>query len=175
MSQDSWTVRKGKTRISCIWKMINDHYGVRKKARKHGKWGMKQDSVAWKFRTQNLVIAYTLNLRTNLEHFIESILYIIYIILKLGKSEVQNFKHYANWSWNEEVMAIWRQLHQVGGSFRNDFEIQLMISKFNLWIRNPLRNDTNSEFTHCHFDVPPPLPRELHLKHSIRPRLTLHY
>ena len=32
--------------------MINDHYGVRKKARKHGKWGMKQDSAAWKFRTQ---------------------------------------------------------------------------------------------------------------------------
>ena len=38
-----------------------------------------------------------------------------------------------------------------------------MISKFNLWIRNPLRNDTNFEFIHCHFDVPPPLPRELHL------------
>ena len=33
--------------------MRNDHYGVRKKARKHGKWGMKQDSVAWKFKTQN--------------------------------------------------------------------------------------------------------------------------
>ena len=29
-----------------------DHYGVRKKVRKHWKWGMKQDSVAWKFRTQ---------------------------------------------------------------------------------------------------------------------------
>ena len=32
--------------------MINDHYGVRKKARKHGEWGMKQDLAAWKFRTQ---------------------------------------------------------------------------------------------------------------------------
>ena len=32
--------------------MRNDHYGVRKKARKHGKWGMKQDSAAWKFRTK---------------------------------------------------------------------------------------------------------------------------
>ena len=29
--------------------MRNDHYRVR---RKHGKWGMKQDSAAWKFRTQ---------------------------------------------------------------------------------------------------------------------------
>ena len=131
MSQDSWTMRKGKMRISWVWKMRNDHYGVIKKVRKHGKWGMKQDSVAWKFRTQNLVIAYTLNLRTNLEHFIESILYIIYIILKLGKSEVQNFKHYANWSWNEEVMANWRQLRKAERSFQNDFEIQLMNSKSN--------------------------------------------
>ena len=32
--------------------MINDHYGVRKKARKDGKWGMKQDLATWKFRTQ---------------------------------------------------------------------------------------------------------------------------
>ena len=39
-------------RTSWVWKMINDHYGVRKKARKHGKWGMKQDSDAWKFKTQ---------------------------------------------------------------------------------------------------------------------------
>ena len=38
--------------ISWVWKMRNDHYGVRKKARKHGKWDMKQDSTAWKFRTQ---------------------------------------------------------------------------------------------------------------------------
>ena len=52
MNQDSWNVRKGKTRISQVWKMRNDHYGVRKKAKKHGKWGMKQDSVAWKFKTQ---------------------------------------------------------------------------------------------------------------------------
>ena len=52
MSQDSWTMRKGKTRISWVWNMINCHYGVRKKVRKHWKWGMKQDSVAWKFRTQ---------------------------------------------------------------------------------------------------------------------------
>ena len=80
---------------------------------------------------KNLMALYTLTLRTNLEHFIESILYIIYIILKLGKSKVQNFKHYANWSWNEEVMANWRQLRKAERSFQNDFEIQLMNSKSN--------------------------------------------
>ena len=32
--------------------MRNDHYGARKKARKHGKWGIKQDLDTQKFRTQ---------------------------------------------------------------------------------------------------------------------------
>ena len=57
--------------------------------------------------------------RTNLEHFLESIAYILYIISKVRKSGVQCFKQCANQSWNEEVMAIWRQLHQARGSFRN--------------------------------------------------------
>ena len=81
---------------------------------------------------KNLMVIYTLIFRTNLEHFMESILYILYSVLKLKKSGVQHFKQCANWSWNEEVMAIWRQLHQVEGSFRNDFEIQLMNSKSTL-------------------------------------------
>ena len=32
--------------------MRNNYYEVRKKAKKYGKGGMKQDSVAWKFITQ---------------------------------------------------------------------------------------------------------------------------
>ena len=132
MSQDSWTIRKGKMRISWVWKMRNDHYGVRKKARKQGKWGMKRDSAVWKFRTQNLMTIYTLTLKINLEHFPKSILDILYIVLKLRKSGVQGFKQCANRSWNEEVMVIWRQLHKAQGPFWNDFEIQLMNSKSNL-------------------------------------------
>ena len=62
---------------------------------------------------QNLMALYTLTLRTNLEHFMDSIVYIIYIILNLGKSGVQRFKQCANRSWNKEVMAIGRQPHQV--------------------------------------------------------------
>ena len=123
---------------------------------------------------KNLMALYNLNLRTNLDHFLESIVYILYIVLNLGKSGVQRSKRCANQSWNEEVMVIWRHVHQVGGSFQNDFEIQLMISKFNLWIRNPLRNDTNFEFTHYHFNVSPPLPWELHLEHFIYPKWTPH-
>ena len=154
--------------------MRNDHYGVRKKAIKQGNEAWSKIQLHGNLELKNLMSLYTLTLRKNLEHFLESIIYILYIVSKLGKSGVQHFKRFANRSWNKEVMAIWRQLHQVGGSFRNDLEIELMISKFNLWIRNPLLNDTNFEFTHCHFDVPLPLPRELHLKHSIRPRWTPH-
>ena len=63
--------------------------------------------------------------------------------LRLRKLEVQSFKQCANQRWNEEVMVIWRQLRKVEGPFRNDFEIQLMNSKSNLWIRN----DPNFEFS----------------------------
>ena len=83
---------EGKTRISWVWKMRNDHYGVRKKVRKHGKWGMKQDSAACKFRTQKMVATYILTLSTNLEHLPESILGIPYIVLKIEKSKVQCLK-----------------------------------------------------------------------------------
>ena len=129
MSQDSWTMRKGKTRISWVWNMRNDHYGVKKKERKHGKWSMKQDSVAWKFRTQKPDDNIYFDLEENLEYFPESILYILYIISNIEKSRVQHFKRCENRSWNEKVMTIWKQLHQVYWSFRNDFEIQLMNSK----------------------------------------------
>ena len=40
---------------------------------------MKQDSTAWKFRTQNLVATYTLTFMKNLEHFLKFILVILYI------------------------------------------------------------------------------------------------
>ena len=122
---------KGKTRISGVLKIRNYHYGLRKKPIKHGKWGIKQDLAAKKFRTQNLVATYTLTLIKNLEYFMNSSLGILYIFSKLEKLEVQKFKRYTNRSWNEEVMAIWRQLHKAEGLFRNDFEIHLMNSKSN--------------------------------------------
>ena len=86
---------------------------------------MKQDSAAWKFRTQKFDgIIYS-----DFEDKFRALsgfhcIHIIYLS-KLGKSRVQRFKRCANRSWNEEVIAIWRQLHQAGGSFPNDFEIQL--------------------------------------------------
>ena len=94
----------------------------------------KIHQVAWKFGTQNLVATCTLILRKILEHFTKFILCILYIFLKLYNSRIQSFKWCVNHIWNEKVMTIWRQLHKVETPFRNDFEIQFMISKFNLWI-----------------------------------------
>ena len=64
-------------------------------------------------------------------------------------------------------MAIWRQLHQTGGSFRNDFKIQLMNLK------------SKSKWPQFRFHpLPlwcfPSLPRELHLGHSIYPKWAPH-
>ena len=58
--------------------------------------------------------------KENLDHLLESIVYIIYIISKLGKSGFQHFKRCAIWSWNKEVMAVWRQLRKVEEEFRID-------------------------------------------------------
>ena len=165
MSQNSWTMKKGKMRTSWVWKMINDHYGVKEKANEHGLWGMKQiHQVVWKYGTQNMMVTYILSLRQNLEYFLKFILGILYTVSKLEKLGVQRFKWYANWSWNEEVIIIWRQLYKVEGPFWNstfEFEIQLMNSK------------SNSKWPQ--FRIHPlslwcfaPLPWELYLRHFIR-------
>ena len=129
LGRDTWTIRKGKMRVSWVWKMRNDHYGVKRRQENIGNEAWSKIQLCGNLELKNLIVIYTLTLRTNLEHFPESILYILYIISKLGKSEVQSFKWYTNQRWNEEVMAIWRQLHKAEGSFRNDFETQLMNSK----------------------------------------------
>ena len=52
-----------------------------------------------------------------LEHFIESISCILYVISKLRKSTIHCFKRCTIRSWNEEVKAIGSRLHQVEGQF----------------------------------------------------------
>ena len=43
VSQGSWNLKKCNARMSWVWEMRVDHYEVRKKAHKHGQWGMKQN------------------------------------------------------------------------------------------------------------------------------------
>ena len=135
--------------ISWVWKMRNDHYGVRKKARKHGKWSMKQDSVAWKFRTQK-----SDNIYSDFED-------------KFGALSGVHFIHTIYFFEDWEVMSPtlqrvckselkWRSY----GHLKTTAPSWRVISK---WFRNPLRNNTNFKFTHYHFDFSLPLPWELHL------------
>ena len=68
--------------------MRNDHYGVRNEARKHRKWGMKRDSTVWKFRTQKSDGNIYYDFENKFEAIDGVILYIPYIVSKLGKSRV---------------------------------------------------------------------------------------
>ena len=95
-------------------------------------------------RERNLTWTKESSRRTHLEYFLESILYIPYIVSKLGKSEVQRFKRCANRSWNEEVMAIGRQPHQAKRQFR-----KLRNHKFNL--RNQSSTCEMDNFNLRHF------------------------
>ena len=136
-------MRKDKTRISWVWNIRNDHNGVRKKASEHGLWGMKQiHQVAWKFWTQNLVGTYTLTLRQNLEHFLKSILSILYIIsMGIQESNASNGVQI-----RVEIKKLW-PFEDNCAKLKDHFKIQLMNSKW-----------PNFEFTYCHFDVLLPLP-----------------
>ena len=76
------------------------------------------------------------------EHFMESILYILYVVLKLRKSEIQCFKRSINRSWNEEVIDIGSQAHQAEGQFYR-LRNQPLAAKsqddgceISLWLRN---------------------------------------
>ena len=68
-------------------------------------------------------------------YFLESISFVLYVVSKLGKSGVQRFKWCANWSWNKEVMAVWRQPHQVVRNFatQSPFRNCEMSCETHLW------------------------------------------
>ena len=86
---------------------------------------MKQDSTAWKFITQNLVVTYTLNLRINLEYFLKSILGILLSFRNSGSQK-------SNTSNNVQIGAEMKKLWPFEDNFtklKDHFE---MISKFNL-------------------------------------------
>ena len=100
-------------------------------------WRIQEDSNCWIY----------------FEYFLESISCILYVFSKLGKSGVQRFKRCVNWSWNEEVMVVWRQPHQVVRKFRS-CEINLLLRKFRS--TKPISQLQNELWNHlqahvCHF------------------------
>ena len=70
----------------------------------------KERNLTWRIQEDK-------NCWTHLEHFLESISCILYVVAKLGKLGIQCFKWYMNQSLNEEVIAIGSQSHQAEGQF----------------------------------------------------------
>ena len=81
----------------------------------------KERNLTWRIQEDR-------NCWTYFKYFLESISFILYVVLKLGKSRIQRFKWCENWSWNEGVIAIGSQSHQVEGQFRS--------CEISLWLRN---------------------------------------
>ena len=71
----------------------------------------KERNLTWRIQEDR-------NCWTLLEHFLDLIWCILYVVLKLGKSSIQHFKRFTNRSRNEEVRAIGSRSHQVEGQFR---------------------------------------------------------
>ena len=116
---------------SKLWSFIIRFQKQIMNARKDSKernltWWIQEDSNCW----------------THSEHFLESISCILYVVLKLGKLEIQHFKWCMNQSWNEEVRAIGSQSHKAKGQFRR-LRNQPLAAKsqedgceISLWLRN---------------------------------------
>ena len=85
----------------------------------NARWGNKERNLTWRIQENK-------NYWTHLEQFLKSISCILYVVSKLGKSEVQHFKRCTNQSWIEEVMAIGIKSHQAGSQFRS-CEISLVM------------------------------------------------
>ena len=71
----------------------------------------KERNLTWRIQE-------AINFWKLLEHLVESIPSIIYVVSKLGKSAIQHFKQCMNQSWNEEVIAIGSQSQQAEDQFR---------------------------------------------------------
>ena len=125
-------------RISWVLKMRNDHYGVRKKARKHGKWGMKQDSAAWKFKTQKS----DGNIYSDFEDKFRVLtgVYFIYTIYFFEAWEVKSLtfqmmcKSELKWRssghWKTTALSWSRVISKWFWNPTYEFEIQFVNSKF---------------------------------------------
>ena len=120
--------------VLCQKKIMN----VRRESKERNlTWRIQEDSNCW----------------THFEYILEFISCILYVVSKLGKSGVQHLKRCSNWSWNKEVMDIWREPHQVVRKFHS-CEINLSLRKFCslkpiLQLRNELRNHLQAHM--CHF------------------------
>ena len=80
-------------------------------------WCLQKSKLWWqqgkqgrKAKTEQFVPPHFGNCWEHFDHFPKFISCVLYLVSKLGKSRIQRFKPWMIWSWNEEVMAVWRRL-----------------------------------------------------------------
>ena len=77
---------------------------------KNRRYGENKGKQGRKAKTEQFTPPYFGNCWEHFYHLSKFISCLIYLVSKLGKSGVHSFKRCSIWSWNEEVMAIWRRL-----------------------------------------------------------------
>ena len=132
----------------------------------------KERNLTWRIQEDN-------NCWTLLEHFLESISSILYVVSKLGKSSIQHFKWCTIWRWNEEDRAIESQSHQAEGQFGR-LRNQPLVAKsqgdgyeISLWLRNGDLQLAKFRSPACEISQPILHACEIHLSASRYLRLTL--
>ena len=78
-------------------------------------WCLQKSKFWWKQgktgeKSQNRAIRTIGNCWEHFDHFPKFISCVLYLVSNLGKLWVHSFKQYTIWSWNKEVMAVWRRL-----------------------------------------------------------------
>ena len=77
---------------------------------KNRSYGENKGKQGRKAKTEQFAPPHFGNCWEHLDHFLKLKLCVWYLVSKLGKSGVHRFKRCLIWSWNEEVMAVWRWL-----------------------------------------------------------------
>ena len=95
----------------------------------------KERNLTWRIQEDR-------NYWTLLEYFLDLISCVLYVVSKLGKSEIQRFKQCMIQSWNEEVRAIGSRSLQAKGQFRRLWNQPLAAKsqedgcEISLWLQN---------------------------------------
>ena len=139
-------------RMSWVWEMRIDHYGVRNKPHKHGQWGMKQIHELWNSKSGGNMYSY---FETKFRALSE--LYFGKTIYHLEDLEVQNptlqiiCKLDLKWGSYVHLKQI-GQRRMLSLKFTVHFELIPLISNwislFHLWVRNWLGTDLNFEINY---------------------------
>ena len=101
----------------------------------------------WKAEKSAMKYSWWQSCQPLLEHFLESNLFILYVVSKLRKSSIQCFKQCAIRSWNEGVTAVGSRTPQAERLISQPCEISLLLQSDFVALFVRLRNLADLVFT----------------------------